>query len=725
MVIHLRIVLLATSAAALVSASPAFAQQIPAAATAPPAPAENHLEEIVVTAQRRSENLQKVPVSVTAITAMTLAKQGILDTSSLTLAVPGLDFSRELNGGTPFIRGVGNTTGAVGAEPSVATYVDGVYYPAAIGTLFSLNNIARIEVLKGPQGTLFGRNATGGVIQIITKDPSQTPSLAGSLSYSSFNTVDGAAYATTGLTPNLAIDGAINFSHQGDGWGHNLTTGKDAFKSQDFGARSKLLWRPDSRTEVRLTGDYERTRSDVGVSLAFAPGSIGVDGTSKNVGFYNVLGNTPNDSITSQYGVALKIEHDLDWARLVSITSYRNLHNKLYLDSDATPLTIVDGEISARERTLSQELQLQSRASSTIKWIIGGFIYDDHSAYDPLAIYGAAAAPFAYIANNAEQKTRSYAGFGQVTVPVLASTRVTAGLRYTSDRREINAITDLGGLVELPSHNQATFNKLTWRLSVDQDLTRDILAYASYNRGFKSGTFNLGAPTDPAVRPEVLDAFEVGLKSELLDHHLRLNVAGFYYNYNDIQLSKTVQTANIILNAAKAHIKGIDADANLILTNELSFRVAGAYTDGKYLDFKDAPGLYPIVNAMGVPTGGNYSDPVPNAAGNDTIRTPKYTVSLGPDYTRQTAIGPIELNVLYYYNSGFFWSGDNQFKQPHYHMVNATLGWTSLSGNFGLKVWVKNALDQHYYSYGVEQVFGYAYSPAAPRTVGVSLNAKM
>jgi len=708
-----------STASLLLVASPAAAQQVAA-----PVADQGHLEEIVVTAQRRSENLQKVPVSVTAITAATLAKQGVIDTSSLTLVVPGLDFSRELNGGTPFIRGVGNTTGAIGAEPSVATYVDGVYYPAAIGTLFSLNNIARIEVLKGPQGTLFGRNATGGVIQIITKDPSQTPSLSASLGYGSYNTVDGAAYATMGLTPTLAIDGAINFSNQGDGWGHNLTTGKDAFKTQDFGARSKLVWTPDSRTTVKLTGDYERTHSDVGVSLVFAPGSLGIDGTTTHAGFYNTFGNTPNDSITKQYGAALRVEYDLDWSRLVSISSARKLTSTLDLDSDGTPLTIVDGEISGFDRTLSQEVQLQSAPASRLKWIIGGFLYDDHAAYNPLQINGAAAAPFAYVANYAEQKTRSYAAFGQFTAPIDEATRITAGLRYTSDRREIVANTDLGGAVEIPSSNEATFNKLTWRFSVDHDFAQDILAYASYNRGFKSGTFNLGAPTDPAVRPEVLDAFEVGLKSELFNHSLRINLSGFYYDYNNIQLSKTVDTANIILNAAKAHIKGLDAEVNEIVSKAISLHLSGAYTDGHYVSFPDAPGYFPNVNASGQPTGGNFSIPV-DASGNRTIRTPKYTANFGPNYHAETAIGGFDFNVLYYYNSGFFWTADNIFKQPPYSIVNATIAWTGKSGQFGARVWVKNLFNEHYYSYGVEQSFGYQYSPAAPRTIGVTFNVKI
>jgi iron complex outermembrane receptor protein len=676
----------------------------------------DRVEEVVVTAQRTSQNLQVVPISVSAITAAALERQGVTSTEAMTLSVPGLDVSRTSNGVTPFIRGVGSSYGSAGAESPVAIYVDGVYRPTPQGDIFSLNNIERVEVLKGPQGTLFGRNATGGVIQIITKDPSQDPEIATSVGYGNFETTQANVYATGGISRDVAIDVAGHFIDQEHGWGRDLSTGADIFKTQEISLRSKLLWTLGDRTHVRLAVDYNRLKSDFGLNIGFAPGSIGLDGVTTFSGFYNNRGIPADSSVNRQYGASINIDHDFDWATLVSITSYRRFHAETPYDQDGTPLPIVQiTDISQRATTETQELQLRSPASSALKWIVGAFYLHDKSGYSDITIAGLAANPFPFINIVGFQTTDSYAGFGQVTAPISADTRATAGIRYTSDRRSINGSNDLGGAVLLSGSNSETFEKPTWRLSLDHDFAPDILGYVSYNRGFKSGLFNTITYSQPAVKPEVLDAYEIGLKTELFDRRLRLNGAAFLYNYKGIQLTRLLQGAALLFNAAAARMKGIDVDFDARLSHALSITGGATYLNGHYTSFPDAPRFTPQ------PTGGNLLSPF-DATGNWMVRAPKVTFDIGPSLQFASDVGKLGLSVLYYHSSGFFWNADNRLRQPAYDIVNSTLSWTANSDKYAANLWVRNLLGAKYYSYAEEQTLGDNTSPAAPRTYGVTFS---
>lgn len=714
--VNSKIALLATAALISVSEASAAQAQDAGSPTRSNGSSDQTVEDIVVTAQRTSQNLQDVPISITAVTSNALARQGVNDTQTLTQSIPGVDISHVSNGATPFIRGVGNPNAVVGNESPVTIYVDGVYHPSAQGGIFSFNNIERIEVLKGPQGTLFGRNATGGVIQVITKDPSRTPQMAGSIGYGNFDTIQGDLYASTGLTRNLAIDFAAYVTDQGVGWGRNLTTGAEIFKTKEVALRSKLLWDLGERTRLRFAIDYDRVRSDVGLNLGFAPGSVGVDGVTTFSGFYNSRSNPPDNATNKQVGGSVQIDHDLEWARFVSITSYRQLHNEVPYDQDGTPLDIVVvPEISQHQRTVTQELQLQSPTSSKISWIIGAYYFYDKAGYDGLTLKGAAAAPFSYVRIVAFQRTNSYAGFAQMTYPILNTTRITAGIRYTSDKRKIDGSTDLGGAALLTNSQEKTFGKLTWRLSLDHDFTPDILGYASYNRGFKSGLFNTISYGDPAVNPEVLDAYEIGLKTQLFNHRLRFNIAAFRYDYTNIQLTRLVAGAPLTLNAASARVKGVDFDFEARLSTILSLTGGLAYLDGKYRSFPNAPLFTPQ------PTGGNLLTAT-DASGNRMVRAPKLTYNIGPSAQFETDVGTFHVNLLYYHSSGFYWNPDNRLQQPSYDIVNGLVSWTSNSNRYGVKLWVRNLLDKKYYSYAEEQTLGDNTSPAAPRTYGISLS---
>ena len=699
--------------AAIVNIMPAHAQT-----GAAESQSASQLEEITVTAQRRDENLQNVPIAVSVLSASTTASMGVTGTANLAAAVPGLEFTRSYNSATPALRGVGTSpTVGVGDETAIATYIDGVYLATPSSSLFSFNSIERIEVLKGPQGTLFGRNATGGVVQVVTKDPKHDPSVDLAVGYANYNTFSASFYGTTGLSENLAADLAVSYSNQADGWGKNLFTGTDVYKSREFAIRSKWLFTPGDNTKITLAVDYSRSRTDQGVATRPAPGHFFLDlGATGFAGFYNTNEGHTSFARVRQGGVSLKIDQDLDWANLVSISSYRRDKSLIDADQDHTPMPLLDLTWTAKSKTFTQELQLLSPEGSAVKWIAGAFLFRDISSYEPERFTNPTTffPPFTSFVTTTifnKQKSWSYAGFGQATVDVMPDTRLTGGLRYTVDRREAGGTVTVepGGTAIVPT-KKAKFPKLTWKVSLDHDFGPNILGYATYSRGFKSGIFSLPDPGSDPVKPSVLDAYEIGFKSDLIDRRLRLNVSAYYYDFKNIQVATGVGQNVILVNAAKSRSKGFDVDLEALPFENFRLRGAVSYIDSKFRNFTNSTFNTPS------PFGGNIQT-IGDASGNRTPRSPEWTASVSGQYT----IGAFDLNLSYYYNDGFFWDAQNSFRNPSYHLVNSSVNWTSDDQNWKVSLWGKNLLKEKYNLYGSINALVTGEAPAAPRTYGVTV----
>jgi iron complex outermembrane receptor protein len=326
--------------------------------------------------------------------------------------------------------------------------------------------------------------------------------------------------------------------------------------------------------------------------------------------------------------------------------------------------------------------------------------------------------------------TESYSAFGEVTVPLGDATKLTGGIRYTHDKRTISGSTDLVGtnnpgdnaviFVIAPRATQPSFSegKPTWRVSLSHNFTPDVLLYASYNRGFKSGNFNTTAPSAPPFKSEIIDAFEVGFKIEALDHRLRLNGAGFVYKYKNLQLTKLSGSSLFITNATSADIKGVDVDGEIVATDWLRFRFGGALLDTKFNEFTGAQ--YSVRNPDGTTTilqGGTLT-------GNDLTRSPHATFNIGAFVSYPLAGGKLNANANYVHNSGFFWEPDNRLKQPSYGLLNAQLGWTAKDDRWGINLFARNIGNTKYSVWQVASAQGDLYAPAAPRTFGAELNFK-
>ncbi len=686
------------------------------------------IEEIVVTAQKRAENLQDVPITISAFTGSMLQNSGVQKTDDLSVIVPGLQMGRDTGPGVTFLRGVGTKNSSAGEESSVPTYVDGVLVANMISSILSFNNIERIEVLKGPQGTLFGRNATGGLIHILTKDPQQDFSSNLKASYGTYGTVETSLYATGGLVDSIAADIAVSYANQDKGYGDNQVTGNDTNRAyiHSRAVRSNFLVDFSEKTAGRLTFDYREHKDNLAIARQPAPGAVGLDGATTYSGdFYDIQADADSFTFSRSWGASFKLSHQFDQMDFVSISAYREGHSLQILDQDATPTNFVTASLVIDSEFFSQEFQLLSSNDSRLQWMLGLYYMNDTSGYRPFELEGSSIpGPVGTrFLGDSVQDTESYAAFGQVTYDIVDSTSITVGFRVTRDERELSVdrFLDFGETQSLLPRidKDKSWTEPTWRVSVDHRVSNDVMIFGSYSRGFKSGIFNttgiMSVPdTTGPVNPEILDAYEIGVKSFLLDNRVRLNTGVFYYEYSDMQLSRTSEGTTQLLNAAEAEILGAELDITAMVSDNLELYFGLSLLDTEYKKFPGAP--ISIQN----PAGGNTMD-AGDASGKKLIRTPDYTLNIGGKYAIPSSVGEFGLSLNYYYNDGFFWEPENRLKQDAYHVLNADLSWSSINGKSKISIFGKNLTNDKYSYHAISGALGDLISGGAPRTSGIAV----
>lgn len=673
------------------------------------------LEEIVVMAQRRAENLQEVPIAITALTAGAIEAANITGTQDLVILTPGLNFNSVGGYGQPRIRGIGTTADTPTLENPIATYVDGVYYAHQGGSLMSLNNIERIEVLKGPQGTLFGRNATGGLIHIITREPTQELTGRVSLGYENYETFTANGYVGGGLAANLAADLALYVRRQGDGYGTNILTDQEINKMHNFAGRSKWVLTPSDSTKMTLIADYARNNGAMAQSPA--PGTVPLGG-APDLPDQDVAVPSPYKNTFSQGGASLRIEHDFDGVNLVSTTAYRKTRGTIFFPNvgqDPDFLTLV--KLYDRAEQASQEFQFQSNSDSAFDWTAGAFLFYADGGWQPVELSGGALAPLDRIFLNSSQSTYSGAAYGQSTVDFGQGTSLTLGLRYTIDRRKWDLLQEFDApfpLGPFSDEGKRTFKKLTWRAALDHEFESGLLLYLSANRGFKSGGFNdLALPATPYL-PETLDAYEAGFKTDLFDSRIRINGAGFYYDYKNLQVTRYENGILLLYNGAGAEVYGMDLDAEALVTSRLRVGAGLSVIHGRYKSFPNADITFPAPGGGTIITTGS-------AKGNRLSYTPDWTVNLSANYSIPLPVGTLDLAVAYFHSDGFVGSPDERLRQKAYDVVNASASWSSDDEAWKISIYGRNITDELYASALYAQANGDAIQYAAPRTYGVSL----
>lgn len=710
------------TAALMLGAGPAFAQS-----TAEPGATQDSgaLGDIIVTAQKRAENVQDVPITMSAITADAALRSGAQTTADIPALVPGVTISKQTANAQIYIRGVGTQNVTTGADGSNPVYLDGFYNPSLGAALFSLNSIERIEVLKGPQGTLFGRNATGGAINIITRDPSQDTQIQASIGYGNYNTIDGSFYGTTGLSENAAIDLAISVHHQGDGFGTNLFNGKDVNQLREYAGRTKFVFEPTSDLKITLSADYDQTRSSLGYSLRPIVGaSTLITRETAPANFYDINLNLQPKGFQESYGAQLRVAKDFGWARVVSMSGYRNVQQDFDLDQDGSSFKLVDANLFSDVRAFTQEFQILSPDSSKVKWVVGAFYLNNISKSDPAVLSGAAFAAVGGSAiRDARIVTNSISGFAEATIPLGESSDITAGGRYTNDHKAFTFIQVLPGSAGATTRAESdrSWGAFTWRVAGSHHFAEHIMGYASISRGYKSGEYGVFTAAPP-VNPETLTAYEIGVKSELFDRRLRLNASLFHYDYKNVQLNRIeAGGVQLLLNAASAKIDGLDIDAQLVLIKNLTLGAgASILFRHEYDSFPNAPGK----RANPITVGGNTSF-VFDASGQTMIQSPDATINLNANYlVPTTERGNVTLSANYVYNSGFFWEPDHRIQQNAFGLLNGQVSWTLPNGKYHVRVWGKNLTGKKYNLYVSTSINDIA-SPAPPRTFGISLGVDL
>ncbi len=717
----------------------------------PPGPAEQ-LTEVTVTAQRRTENSQNVPVAVTAFSAATLAQAGVTSVGDLGQLDSSLNIGYAAGVFLPFVRGIGNNAAStIGNESSVPVYIDDVYYTRLSAAYLQLNDIERVEVLKGPQGTLFGRNASGGAVQIFTRDPSETPEFEATLGAAKYNTSSANLYAATPLSSSVRWSIALAGLDQEDGWGKNSVTGRDTYKTRYITARSKLIWDAGSNTKVKFSFFYANQHGNQGFSSDRIDGTVG--GTPGLYGppqplpshadlgrFYDVSLSRDVTQNENGIGGAIRLDQGLDFADFVSITAYRRANSVGVYDGAFQTQDYLNYYLYGKDRQVSQELQLRSLAGRSISWIAGAYILDSKQGYAPGEITGDAvlgvpgsATSGATLDIHSDQAVRSYAGFGQATFPVAPETNFTLGLRYTKDLvRGVGTQTftlpdEFSVPAQTPYDKTVGFSKLTYRLAIDHHFTERVMGYASVSRGFKSGTFDTLPLTGDPAKAEVVQAYELGVKSEFFERRLRFNAAIFESDIRNPQVLTQVTTGGVtgvsLTNAQKARVRGAEVESQVALGYGFEARAGATYLDAKYTEFDNAPFFYPY---PGTPYG-LQSPILSSGVGNTLSRSPSTRFDVGITYNAETSVGKFIADTNVGYTGEFAWDADNIVKQKAVALLNASLSFRPpVSQQITLRVWGKNLTGRRYYTDESEVAGGAGNisAPAPPLTFGIEVGVK-
>jgi iron complex outermembrane receptor protein len=743
---RIRILLTGICAAALISGGHAQAQT-----TDERAP--DTLEDIVVTAQKRSENIQDVPIAITALTSATLRDKGVSNVQDLTGIAPGLQIRNADSSANAkiFIRGVGSSDFNPTSPGAVGIYVDGVYIGSPLAQMGSFFDLERIEVLRGPQGTLYGRNTTGGAINVITKQPSSTFKGDASIEYGNYNSVTlNAGVGGPIIQDKLAFRIAGQYIRD-DGATFNRFTGDHVNNANRWAGRFSLLYTPTSDLEIlaQVHGGKNNGGARQGQVRGLfpnTPGATGPDGLCLPA-FYNtpqctdILGyvDTDNNPYAGSYnlqgkselrlfGASVRATWDIGSVSLVSISAYDSLHHNLHEDTDGSPNQGLEINYRADQNQFTQELRLQSNGDGPLKWVAGLYYLHENlkpsSELDilrmlrPLFITpdnptGVSIPNTVFLAGFPyTQKTNGYAAFGQVDYKITDRLTGTIGLRWSRDSKDFDYTSVIERSIILFRYQDSkNFSSLSGRLGLQYALSDDARIYASYNRGYKSGGFFGGYTTDPAnlapYADEKVNAYEIGLKTELFDHHVRFNVAAFLYDYKNLQVYSIVDrggvSAQTLDNASNAKMYGGEAEIVASPLHGLDISLGASVLKANYK---------------------NYQSFGEDLSGNRLPASPKFTFNGTVHYETDLPFGGgLETTLDATYRTSVYFEPHNldRLKGDALWLVNGRIGWKNKSGQLGVGLWVRNLFDKTYVldAGSVETYGSDGISIGTPRTFGV------
>lgn len=703
------------------------------------------LEEVVVTAQKRTESMQDVPIAVSAYSADDLLNAGVGGSQALQAITPGLVYNNTGATAQPFLRGVGTRLAQNGLELSIATYSDDRYVARATSSMFELADVERIEVLKGPQGTLYGRNSTGGAIRIISSPV--LDEFGGTLkgSYGNYS-----AFTLSG-TVNIPITDDFGMrltamTKERDGYADNVNPeGRSEWDDLDYQAyRAKFRWNISDNSTANLILDYWQRDdlagvenvnvSDFPVSNNGALGST-LPQTRKKGKLASAIDDT-NDG--SEFSGQFRFDHSFENVDFSWITTWSDFELDWLGDADGGSLKHLDAFVIEESSGFSQEIQLVSNSDSDFNWIVGAFYFQDDADYELWIDLTDVGNPYAsQSAQNTE--TESWAVFAQLGWQLGENARLTVGGRYTEDDKEVEGRPSSLPFIAIPSLGAVTpidlddsWSEFTPSVTFDYNLSDDVMLYATYSRGFKSGGYNYPAVTnkpanDSALEPEILDMFELGMKGEFLDSTMRLNASLYYYDYSDLQVTRASGGAGAVVtteNAADATIMGLDVDMIWLATDNLTITAGLNILDTEYEDY-DASAKTVNFEGSGVP--GAVIDVGFDASGEQMLRAPEWSALLSAEYVVELSGGSMPLFISYSYKDDyeFDFAQDpamHELIQDSYGLLSARISYQPDSGSWEIGVYGNNLTDEDYKDDSVANGAGVRINRGVPRVYGVDFS---
>ena len=703
---------------------PALIGAAAAQAITPEASVTPQVEEIVVTAQKRSEKLQDVPIAITALTGRALESRRILDVVDLSNVTPGLQIKSGDNGANPriFIRGVGLNDFNPATASAVGIYSDGLYVASPLAQRFAFFDLQQAEVLRGPQGTLYGRNTTGGAINVTSRKPGNETEADFLAEYGRFNAVNLQGGVSAPIDKDVLSLRIAGLYQRDDGYTLNRLTGDHGNNTNRWALRGSLHYTPKDNVTDDLTATIGRSRGG-SIQAYLRPlfptsgAAAGPDGLCQPAYFgtascTNVLGyaNASRNLYEGDYRaegkdkvdlatVANTLTINLGASDFISVTGYQHAKRNDVEYSDNNPLPILTGRYVAKQDTFSQELRLQSSEHTQLRYVAGlYYAHDDlqaDSTYDVLPVLQIPTAEnptgtdltsgIGLFGWPLRQKTDSYAAFGQLDYDLTEHLTATVGLRYSADDKDFHYVSQAAsGLVPIFTFDGSkTFDSVSGKLGLQYRVSPDVNLYANYNRGAKSGGFFSGQ-TDKLedlgpYKDETVDAYEAGLKSLLFGRALRANLSGFYYDYQNLQVYTVVVdgliTRQLFTNASAARIYGGELELEATPARGLTLTLNAAYLNGKYRDFQSATADY---------------------SGNRLPSAPKLSIQSGVNFVRPLAFGTVVVDANLSYRSKIYFDTANteRLSDRARTYVDTRLGLRFAENRYEAGLWGKNVFDQ-------------------------------
>lgn len=671
--------------------------------------------EIVIQSFKRNDNISQLPISATVLTDKTIKDRNITNIKEISSFVPNLfmpDYGSKMISPV-YVRGIGSRTNA----PSVGLYVDGVPYFDRSSFDFNMNDIDRIEVLRGPQGTLYGRNTMGGIINVYTKSPFKYKESNIGLSAANYNTYEANAshYGNINNILGYAISG--NYLHSG-GYYNNIFTHKKADPMDALSGRVRLSWHAAPQLYLHLTSAYEYSDQD---GYPYAP----YDDKTGHLSPIDYDAHSYYRRNMSTTG--LNVQYSTDKVRFNSQSSFQYFDGKQGLDQDFTSENLYYVLFDQSQQMYSQEFNLKSVGNSRYEWLVGAFgFYQNYKTFNNIM----------YL----EEKYNNMRSFQDIKTPTggialfhqskvndlfTKGLSVTLGLRY--DWEEIKATSIIYNTTDTKPNpertakkDKETYSQITPKFSLEYTFTNDELVYASITKGYKSGGFNNTAEldNDRMYSPEYSWSYEVGTKASCLNKLIYTDISLFYINWNDQQISQYQPSGRgyIIQNAGKSRSKGLEVSTYINPLKELSISLGYGYTHAKFKKF--------ITERTIVNSSGEKETEQVDYHNKYLPMVPRHTFTAGVNYgmnlKNKSLFDKIVLNTQYTGAGRLYWREDNEASQAFYGTINGQVSF--IHKNISLDLWAKNIASKKYIAYYFKSSTGTFAQKGKPFTCGVNIN---